>query len=208
MVLADSSEAGAASGIHNYSLDYEQNTSNYTGIGVYRTDQHVTGIPLVSCFNYYGADALYQTEWLNVTSDNQNWLEIGTGHQCGDNARYWYAGYGYAGVWYPLWEQSGITNGQTHKFTIVSFGSGNYGFYVDSTLEATQTTSEAQAISTATESYWSGSSTAYQDYNMVYTLNYGTTTYNWVEWSDRVDPYMCGHFVSGNDWSTGENASC
>lgn len=53
------------------------------------------------CEAHYTGNPVYQTQWMLITSNAQNWIELGTGHQCSDTLGYWFWGYGYLGDWYP-----------------------------------------------------------------------------------------------------------
>jgi hypothetical protein len=156
-------------------------------------------------------DPVYQSEWLNITSDAKNWLELGTGHQCADTLRWWYWGYGYAGQWYALGSVYGPTNGQSHGFSIVRDNTGLYHFEIDGIRRGTQGSSEAQQIYTGLESYSSVANVnAYTHHNLQYSKN---TAFAWNNWSGRDNqavgyPPMCGRWLSDTSWSLAQAHSC
>ncbi len=121
----------AAQSFHSYSVASQTTPSGaFTGVATTRQDVPVANIPDTGCSGYFSGNPVYQTEWIYITSDGANWLELGTGHQCMNTLVYWYAGYGFAGTWHPLWEESGITPAG-HDFQIYEFGSSGLSHYFD-----------------------------------------------------------------------------
>ncbi|GAB2770469.1 hypothetical protein GCM10027020_24460 [Nocardioides salsibiostraticola] len=94
--------ASEAAGFHKYSIGKEWTFNNYTGLSVDRPDRGVTNQASTGCSSHYSGNPLYQTQWVIVSSSVTNWLELGTAHQCNDNKRYRFWGYGSGGNWYPL----------------------------------------------------------------------------------------------------------
>jgi hypothetical protein len=199
----------AAQTFHSYSVASQTTPSGaFTGVATTRQDVPVANIPDTGCSGYFSGNPVYQTEWIYITSDGANWLELGTGHQCMNTLVYWYAGYGFAGTWHPLWEESGITPAG-HDFQIYEFGS-SYKFQIDSTVFARQSTSPGYTDVTGLESY-AGSAVVNQ-----YT--HGTLQYQtggsgpWANWfgeeGEFVGSNMCGTWQNPTTWSVAENSSC
>lgn len=83
---------------HSYSAAYEKSAGlGYTGVAGTRADRSVSGLDMSGCSQFFVGQPVYQTEWVNISAGN--WLEFGTGHQCGDTMRYWYWGYGFNNTW-------------------------------------------------------------------------------------------------------------
>lgn len=196
----------------SYSVAYNiANSGHITALGVDRLDRTVYYQEHTGCAGYFQGNPVYQSEWFEVTADNQNWLELGTGHQCSDTLRYWYWGYGYAGQYYPIGELSGRANEESHSFQIeYNVGTGLYQFQIDSNQYGVKGTSVADHVETGLESH---SSTAalgsYPHYDLRYSYD---DIFAWYNWSGRhnyyVPPPMCGLWGSDTSWLVGENEPC
>jgi hypothetical protein len=205
--------AGTASAFafHKYSqADDNGYVNHYTGLSVTRPDRGVTQAE-TGCGSFYSGNPVYQTQWVLITSDAQNWIELGTGHQCADTKRYWFWGYGYLGDWYPQGEQGGQTNGQTHTFRIVRSSGSIWTWRVDGTSKGTMTWADQGArVRTGLESYGSAAVVSkYNQYDLEYTLDQGA----WTSWSGFDNssvgaPEMCGGWNTATSWRSSENSPC
>ncbi|WP_300677720.1 hypothetical protein [Nocardioides sp.] len=202
--------ATSALAFHGYSNAIEDNhAGHYTGLQMNRVDRAITQ-GTNGCSTFFSGYPTYQTQWLKVTSTT-NWMELGTGHQCGDTMRYWYWGYGFNGVWYPMGEALGVTAGVSHEFRIARAGTDDWHFRVDGALKA----SLAWAVSGAAdivglESYGPGTTTAtYSSTSLKDTLDGGSWQYWGGKNGSRVDtPEMCGGWNSATSWRASENVAC
>lgn len=148
---------------------------------------------------------------MSITSNGQNWIELGTGHQCADALRYWYWGYGYQGDWYPLGEPSGRAAGVKHTFRTVRSGGSTWKFRIDGTVKGSMTWADQGArVRTGLESY-GGSAvvTKYKQSDLKSTIDQGS----WTNWSgfdgSIVDaPEMCGGWNTASSWRSSENSPC
>lgn len=200
----------AAQTFHNYSVAGENTfAGSYTGVSTTRYDTRVANLPNNGCTGYFQGNSVYQAEWLAITPDGQNWLELGTGHQCRDTLHYWYAGYGYLGGWYPLWEDSNVAEGDSHRFSIAKIGS-TYYYAIDTTFVASQNSSSGQDVQSGIESYASTAQVSAYSHNTLQYTQGGSS--NWTNWSGEdtqlVGPSMCGRWQSPTSWIVAENALC
>ena len=200
-----------ASAFHGYSWAADTSQAGiYTGVSTTRLDRTVFDQASDGCSTYFTGSPVYQTEWIYITSDAQNWLELGTGHQCGDTLRYWYWGYGYGGAWFPIGEQSGISNEVSHTFRIIKFGTV-FAFQVDGNLKGTQTSSTGQRDASGLESYSSPAVIGTYTHNTL--QRWTTTSGGWVNWAGYDDhgvsgAGMCGGWNSQTSWRAAENQTC
>ncbi len=218
--LLNMSSSAANGRFHVYSQSFETTpyAGRYSGLSTFRLDRTVSSQPSTGCPNpftgdiqHFAGDPIYQTEWVDITADAQNWMELGTGHQCNDTVRYWYWGYGYAGVWYPINTSGSITEEVSHYFTIVRNPYGYYVFQIDGATMGTQASSQAQFLASGLESYSSAAVVlAYGNTGLWHTLDTGST---WYGWSGRdastVDaPRMCGRWLSDTSFAIAEASGC
>src|SRR5690348_818264 len=179
LLAAPNVPAGADNNFHGYSRAQEDSSlGQYTGIRVNRADHVVTGQQATGCTSVFAGDPVYQTEWMILTDDGDNWLEIGTGHQCNDAVRYWYWGVGYLGGWFPQGYTLDIADGTSHHFAILDTGPNVY-FYIDGVSQYTQPASTAELLQTGLESYSTTSHvTSYTHNALQRTINGGQTWVN------------------------------
>jgi len=201
-----------AENFHGYSVARETGyTNKYVGLAIRRLDKHVEQARS-GCSEFYSGDPVYQTQWVIVTSDARNWLELGTGHQCEDELRYWFWGWGTNGVWHPLGERSGITNGVEHRFAITRSDGRLWDYNIDGDTKVTLSYDDQGArIETGLESY--GPNAAISEYTHN-TLSYRLIgADHWTDWSGYDDsvivgPVMCGGWNSATSWRASENRPC
>jgi hypothetical protein len=214
LTLSVGSPASAAD-FHRYMRAFESTTA-YKAISVDHKDAvgQEVGTPNTGCTNFYSGDPIYQTQWMQST-DAQEWLEIGTGHQCGNSKVYRYMGYGNNGVWHPL-KNFDISGGGIHTFRIVRDDNLNHWFwYVDGdNKQAYGWSHDAFADDvTGVESYASTGSGGYIAALHYYNLKYQGTQGNWNDWAgkDGRDPNngpMCGHWESDTSLEAEESSTC
>jgi len=188
-----------AAGFHGYSVAYETSAAgSYTGIRTTRDDINIKTTSIV-----------YQPTWVLITSDAQNWEELGTANTTPLYTRYWYWGYGLGGSWYELGRRTGIGTG-THTFSVYRTGGLTWHYVVDSTQMGTDSWSRAGAWLTAgLESYDSGASVPkFTDRSLSRTTNEGS----WVLWAGfdqwLISAGMCGGWDYAYQWRAAENNPC
>lgn len=212
VLVATSTTSASAATFHGYSQADELSYVNHdTGLSVTRPDRGVTQADN-GCDSLFSGNAVYQTEWVLITSDAQNWIELGTGHQCSDTKRYWYWGYGYLGDWYPIGHEGNRTNGETHTFRVVRSNGSTWTWRVDGTAKDTLSWADQGArVRTGLESYApSGVVSQYDQYSLQYTNNQGAWT-SWAGYDAKYvspTPTMCGGWNSASSWRSSENSSC
>jgi hypothetical protein len=194
--------SASAAGFHSESNAYEDSNGNgYSGVSVYRTD-----IDLRSA-----NPCIYQTQWI-MDNAAQNRVELGPGwgSACfagianGD----WYFGYGIGGT-FNLVSVRPANVGQTHVFSMYRAGDV-YVSYVDSTeIGRTTWPTWFDMVSAGLESYMSlAIVTAHTYDSLQYSWAAGPYQYWAGEDANRVDPQMCGRWVSPTTWKAGQNVSC
>ena len=206
-----SSQATAAS-FHGYSHAWES-SGNYAGISNTRIDRAVGGLPSDGCSQPYSGTPVYETMWLQYSPGNN--YELGTGHQCGDQYRYWFWGLSVNSTFYSLGYQTGITNDNSHTFRMdrVLSGFSGYQIYyrIDGATKKTYPTSAANFVDldVGLESYCQTCTvSAYSNSSLKFKVND-----TWSNWAGRDgqqvnDPPMCGSWLSDTSWRSGEVASC
>jgi hypothetical protein len=205
--------SASAAGFHGYSQAFERTGgSGFTGLRNYRKDQAVSGLPSSGCSTPFIAP-VYQTQWVILTADALNWMEIGTGHQCNDNYRYWFWGYGDNGAWFPVGTQAGIANGVFHTFEIQrAFDGTRWRFYfkVDGVTKGNVVGSDTgPEVRVGLESYFNNVTVAgYGNTQLKYQKNGGAFS----SWAGRdalqVNAPLCGKWISDTSWWAGENVTC
>jgi hypothetical protein len=199
---------------HQYSIGRENTGSGFTGAHTWRLDRPVSGLPNTGCSFAYTGNPVYQPIWATDPSPSHlSWREVGTGHQCGDNFRYWYWGYGYQGQFTSLGIQSGISNGQYHTFEFhrKQLSSGYYYYFlVDGMTKATlKSTKTFPYVETGLESYASGASVSRYAHR---SLKYQKLDGPMVPWSGRdyavVHSQMCGTWLADDSRQVGQGSGC
>lgn len=118
LALAVAPSAVGDGNFHGYSVGQETSyAGEYAGLGVTRVDRAVDGQANTGCGDYFTGNPVYQTQWVSLPGPG-DWIEVGTGHQCGDTKRYWFWGYGQGGDWNPIGVRGGVNNGESHRFVI------------------------------------------------------------------------------------------
>jgi hypothetical protein len=204
--------ASADNGFIGYSVGSQSSyAGSYSGINVQRLEMAVGNQLHTGCSRPYTGDAVFQTEWVNITNDAKNWLEFGTGHQCSDTVRYQYWGFGYAGDWYSLGYAMGVTNGESHGYSIVKVGNNPYYYQYDGQTIAEQNSSYGQNVQTGLESHDSTANVAaYQHHGLQFSINGAFAWNNWTTPHGVIVYYppMCGRFVSNTAFSLAQAHSC
>ncbi len=154
---------------------------------------------------------VYQSQWINITSDGLNWREIGTGHQCDDTLRYWYWGYGANGTWVSPGWQTGITNGQWHFFKIDRVFEDTFNrskFRVDGVIKGNMSSNATgQEVYAGLESYANGATVAGHNYTTLQYQKLNGAFFNWVgQDALTVNAPLCGFWVAAVSWKAGEGA--
>lgn len=205
--------AAAQSSFHRYSVAYETSFPGaFTGVSVVRDDVglHTQGN---GCFMPFSGTPVYQTQWviLPSTGGGQNWMEIGTGHQCSDLFRYWFWGYGFDGLWYPVGTQSGIGPG-THRFQVYRHSGNQWDWYIDAShmagpLSWTNIGNQVRAGLESYDGFAVVSNHTYRELQM--TVNQSPWT-NWagMDFSDVTSAPMCGGWNNATQWRASENSPC
>lgn len=195
-------------GFHAYSVGRENTGgSGFTGIRVTRITTAVAGLPNTGCVNPFTGSPVYQTSWVIITGDAQNWDEIGIGHQCSDNKKYYFWGYGENGAWFPLGTANAI-NGASHVNEIGRAFNGSYYYdywkFDDATKATLRSNSRAVRVEAGLESYCQGCSTVFNSTLLRYQKNEGA----FVAWVDRDDKTisagMCGSWLADTSWRSGQ----
>ncbi|MCX4744862.1 hypothetical protein OG455_04890 [Kitasatospora sp. NBC_01287] len=198
---------------HNYAIGFDTSHGPYYGIGVSRNDTYIPVGPASDCTtSAFSPPVVYQTQWVLMTSDAQNWEELGTSHRCNYHD-FWYYGYGLSGAWYPVGTRNEqyIGSPARHRFSIWRDGSNTWHYEVDSTDLGTDywATSGAQ-ISFGLESYDPSASTVGTDYAGISFLNSagGSTSISGQGGVD-IGTNMCGTWSANNTtWWAGEGSGC
>ncbi len=212
LIAAIRAPSVSAAGFHQYAHAWDNSAGStaYTGLSVYRPDVTISGIPSDGCSSPITGTPVYQTEWLYALSPA--YLELGTGHQCGDSFAYWFWGYQAAGGGWHLLGYQMISTRSNHTFQIETdpcSGHYCYVFKVDGTIKNQDLSgSHGSNVDTGLESYTpSAVVQAYSHGSLAYRLNDGTS---WTSWSgedgSQVNtPTMCGHWANPTTWHAAEN---
>jgi len=215
LLFASSPSTSPLATWHNYSIAIESTSGSFTGVASTRQDVPVGSQPSTGCdATYFSGNPVYQTQWVD-DADGANWLELGTGHQCADTKRYWYWGYALGGVWYPLGEQAGVVNGDTHTFRISEAFNGTATvvlWQVDGTTKASISSSATYVrVDAGLESY--APPPAYVNSFTVSGLGAQRNGGSFVSWSGEDSSSvtvsgMCGKWISPTAWSAAESNPC
>jgi hypothetical protein len=212
-LLMPTSPAVAAVDIHHWAIAYESSAGPvYTGVRVHRLNRTVFLQASDGCSDHFSGSVVYQSQWLDVTTDKFNWLELGTAHQCNDTNRYYYWGLGYGGGWFALGTQGGVVNETSHYFAILRSG-GAYHFYIDGVDKGTEAFPVGVWIKSGLESWTSGAVVGtYPHETLQRAINNSNT---WVDWAgfDGTEivgggVYVCGAWNSATSWRVAENQPC
>lgn len=197
---------------HEYSTAGESSGVGFTGVKVTRFDVSISGIPNDGCQSPYTGSPVYQTQWVLMTADATKWVEIGTGHQCGDNYRYTFAGYGNAAGWHPINEITAGGSANAHTFKVWRDG-GSYIFSKDNDTIAGVTLSnndEGPFVDMGLESY---AANAHVDCNNNFELSFKKGNNSWNNWDGRdrrnvSHSAMHGVWASDTTFRTSQNEYC
>lgn len=211
-VLSDGAQA-THDGFHRYSGGGENNTNADRGVQVTRWDNEMAGIPNDGCTNPISGHPMYQSQWL-ITSTG--WIEMGTGHQCNDDNRYWYWGYGTSN--WTLIDWRAIPGTQKHKFRLERADTNTWRFFVDATqMTGTVAWNTTGVRVEAGLESWAANGQTLNGGNPG-TQNYELMAYKnglnaWVYWAGQdytlgPNPPLCGNWVIATTWRSGANVVC
>lgn len=211
--LATAGGSAVASAFHQHSIARENTGSGFTGVQVTRVDKAVTGQPSDGCDGPYRGSPVYQTQWVILNSAGTTWRELGTGHQCNDNYRYWFWGYGVDGTWVSIGIQTGIQNGVEHTFRVQRVFDDSvyrYQWRIDGVLKATMTNSATgPRVEAGLESYAQNATVAGHSYKSLKAQKYGSGG-DFFDWAGRdasvVHSAMCGFWVTDIRWRAGQGS--
>lgn len=207
--LGASSAAWAThDGYHRYAVGREDNGYPYYGIEVRRWDNTWNNIPNDGCSSPITGHPTYQTQW--IIYQEGGWIELGTGHQCNGNFRYWFWGWAASDGVFNLRGWREIPGTQPNVFRIWYTGSGTWHWEIDSTRLASLSSSRTSGrIEAGIESYSSGASRTLHNYEL---LRYRRSQGYWVDWAGKdgrvVNAGMCGSFVGDTTWRAGQGSGC
>jgi hypothetical protein len=212
-ILTPPAVSGTHDGYHRYSQADELTGASYTGARVVRIDRAVTQVPNDGCGGPYQGHPTYLTMWV-MNDAATNWRELGTGHQCAGNLRYWFWGYGLNGAWFSVGTQGGVVTGVNRSFEIRHAFDGSHTrtyYYIQGTNKGSiQSSATFDRVRVGLESYAQGA-------NMVKT-NFGSLQYQknlgalqW--WAGRdaqlVNAGFCGGWTADTTWgNVGKGAGC
>jgi hypothetical protein len=140
----------------------------------------------------------------------------GTGHQCNDQYRYWYWGYGANnGTWYPLGDHTGITNGVAHTFKISEAFNGTNEvvlWQIDGSTKASINSSATYGQDRAGLESWVAPPTYINVFN-ISSLKAQRNGGSFANWSGKdstlvTNSAMCGKWISAITWNAGESNPC
>lgn len=204
-----SSTASAQTQFHEYSVAGETSAAGHlTGLNVGRYDTEIsTGGSCTS--GVFTAPVIYATQWVILTDDATNWLEIGTSHK-NSTCRFWFWGYGSQSQWFPLGTQGNVAK-QFHNFKILRGANGaTWSFIIDvTTMPGTINWSTVgRRVEAGLESYVSYGVAPAHDYSKL-QYNVGGVWYNWANRDgSTVGQSMCGRWLTDVSWIAGQNATC
>jgi hypothetical protein len=194
---------------HQYTVAFETNTS-YQGVHSVYGEQIIGGIPSTGCSLEFTGNPIYQTNWVIFDEQATNWVELGSGHQCNNQFRYDFAGYGYNGDWFPLYVQR-RTTWEVREYTIWSNDQAppparqDWHWWIGG--------QEVRTYPVTPQTPWAGTYASvgvesYAQFAQVPRHNYASLSYKeainaedvWVDWKDRdalhIDPAMSGGWNS------------
>lgn len=198
-----------AASFHKYSIAYESSASGtYTAVKVTRTNPFFSISSGSSCTTPLTSPVVYQTEWVIMTADATNWVEIGTDHGCNGN-QWVYWGYAVNGAWTLRGTLSVAASTNNHTYSIYRTGGNSWKFYYDNLLVDTITwTKIGYQVSAGLESYDQGAVAALHSYTSLATeINQGP----WQLWDGQDGsgvgyPEMCGAWTNAHEWGASENS--
>lgn len=197
----------SASNHHYYSVAFETTNGGFTGVSDTRVDMSVT-VPPDGCQALLGPHAMYQSMWIAdgaAHAGMNDWLELGTGHQCADNWRFHYWGYAINGAWSFIGHVN-ISGNDMHNYDKISDfkidGQVKDSFYWDRMFHDD---------SAGLESYAEFGDANPHTYHHLQYQRMGNST--WQDWdgtdaSILDDPPMCGIWNGPQSWLAGEANSC
>lgn len=159
-----------AAAFHKYSIAYESSQGRaYTAIAVIRTNPFFDISPGPSCSTPLVAPVVYQTEWVVITSDAMNWVEIGTDHGCNGN-QWVFWGFGKNGVFTLRGTLNVGASNSDHHYSIFRSAGQTWTFRYDGVV--VDTVSWAQTgvyVSAGLESYDAGALAGRHSYTSLKT---------------------------------------
>jgi hypothetical protein len=201
--------AQATHAFHAYSYMQEWSSPYaYTGLYARRPETPVSGSPYSGCSTVpYSYQPVYFTQWVSI-NPGVDWLEIGTGHQCSNDMKYWFWGYGWQGNWYPLGEEwNGIYFNEYHYFEVYRVATTWYWYINGLNRDTMYWNAVGTRVRVGMES-WNGHTTT--PWTTIDTMNktisegpYTPLSYT----STVVNTQMCGQPLSANSYQARERAA-
>lgn len=197
---------------HGYSAAYEASGSGFIGVRQYRPNRLPTNIPATGCSTPIAGSPVYQTQWVQ-DSDAQDWVEIGTGHQCNREFRYHFAAYASNGNFTLLdYIVISSTNNSSHTFSIRrDLPTTTWRFEVDTLLIDTLNWNRTFGdVAVGLESYVQNAGVS--RYSGQY-LRWRKSDDVWHQWGGQDGTnvnsvLMCGSWILDTEWEAGQNANC
>lgn len=196
-------------GNHGYSVGYELTGGGFTGVGATRNDSIITGIPQTGCaYRPFEGNPVYQTMW--VHNGSGNWIELGTGHQCGGTYVYHFGGIGVNGNWIEKFVESNVPVNVSHDFRISRTADNRIRWWVDDQLrfEFATTFGSFPMVEVGLETYTSNASVYYGNFALTYQKGGGQPFFSWAGRDDdvKIGAHMCGKWTSDTTYRAGMNA--
>ncbi len=190
--------------------------NGYHGVATTRSEAlSITGLPTAypACVQSYSSSPVYTTQWLNMNGAavDSNAMEIGTGHQCANNYRYWYWGYQWGTTWHEIGNQT-IYGTTTHTFWMTKVGTSLWNYNIDGVTMGSLNwplAGPGVAALAGLESYCSGCTISTHSYSntRVRAVDGNWYQMNWP--AVIVDPApMDGTWYSPHQLNACQNASC
>lgn len=211
--LAPTAASGTHDGYHRYSQADEATGAGYTGAREVRIDRSVTNVPNDGCGGPYQGHPTYLTLWV-MNDAATNWRELGTGHQCAGNLRYWFWGYGLNGAWFSVGTQAGVVTGVNRSFEIrQAFDGSNQRtyYYVSGTNKGSiLSTATFDRVRAGLESYAAGANMVKTNFHSLQYQKNGGALQWWVgRDAQRVDAGFCGGWTADTTWgNVGKGNGC
>lgn len=141
------SRVAAAGQFHGYSEGQDSQsrtgTHYYSGVSVQRNDDNFTTASNSQCTYRYNDRTMYsgnvvnQAQWVSMSSDSGNWLELGTATKTcsnGSQLKWWYVWMNNPNGFNSFEYTHQITGSAQHRFFLTNGTDGYWHFYIDQTL--------------------------------------------------------------------------
>jgi hypothetical protein len=208
---------------HGYSIGFGMYYNNISGIYAVRSDVQPTGVKGsgLGCQipGAAGTAPVNQAQWIPLVSSYNDWVEIGTGHQCG-TFHFWYWGVG----WHDQWTYKGVIPNITlnstaymdvHRINALWYYRIN-GLAPCSTWVYQGSSCEDTKSWDAIGKYFQVGVESYDDHAFIpvhiysqlqVTMSEGPWT-STVQNAASVTPGLCGAAISSTEYEAWQDASC